>query len=190
MTLDDAKALLTENKISFELVEYSDEVEYWHHTTLFPYTKNARACKVLAIVIKSNNRKKDIELQFNENNGTFCFEELRFGSFCFEILSECKEETLNENLMAYIREIQEGNWTVIIANNIEKRFWLWDGCFDLNDADDEICGRRAFEEAMLQIQVKENNHKGLLRRILARLLRTKVQYEIYDWNTYQSIIKE
>jgi len=48
MTLDDAKVLLVENDIFFELVEYRNEKEYWHHTMLFPYTKNAKSCKVIA----------------------------------------------------------------------------------------------------------------------------------------------
>ena len=63
MTLDKAKTLLSENNISFELHEFNSEAEYWHHTTLFPYTKNAKPCKVIAMIIRSNNGKKDIELQ-------------------------------------------------------------------------------------------------------------------------------
>lgn len=52
MTLKDAKVLLTENDIEFELVEYKDEKEYWHHTMLYPYTKHAKPCKVIAMVRK------------------------------------------------------------------------------------------------------------------------------------------
>ena len=190
MTLDDAKVLLTDNNIPFDLVEYENEKEYWHHTMLFPYTKNAQVCKVLVLVVRSNNGKKDIELQFNEKDGIFCFEEIRFGSYCFEVLCEVKEEKLAEELIACIREVQEGYWRVIVANNIKRRFWLWDACFDLNDTDDDISGKKAFDEAMLLIEESEKVSGGVFGKFLDKLLRTKVQYEIYDWNTYQCIVKE
>lgn len=106
MTLDEAKVLLTENDIDFELVEYKDEEEYLHHTALYPYTKHAKACKVLAMVVKSKNGEKDIELQFNEEHGIFYFVELRFGSFSFEMFEDSEEGKLTEKLMIHIREIR------------------------------------------------------------------------------------
>ena len=63
MTLFEAKKLLTENDFVFEVSEFEDEATYWHHTMLFPYTKNARNCKVIALIITSNNGKKNIELR-------------------------------------------------------------------------------------------------------------------------------
>ena len=57
MTLEEAKQLLRTNNIEFETLEFSKEVEYWRHRMLFPYTKNAKSCKVIAIIIKSNNEK-------------------------------------------------------------------------------------------------------------------------------------
>lgn len=190
MTLDEAKVLLTENDIDFELVEYKDEEEYWHHTTLYPYTKNAKPCKVLAMVVKSNNGGRDIELQFNEEHGLFYFVELRFGSFSFEIFDDGQEGELTEKLIVHIREIQEGNYVVIVANNIEKHFGLWDSCFEVNDTEDEFYGKRAFEEEMHRIQGLGNASKGWFEKFLEKLLRTKIQYEIYDWNTYECIVKE
>ena len=83
MTLFEAKKLLKENNIVFEIKEFEDEAAYWHHTMLFPYTKNARTCKVIALIITSNNGKKNIELQFNAVDDDFLFEELHFGDFCF-----------------------------------------------------------------------------------------------------------
>ena len=70
MTLDEAKALLSENNISFELLEFNNEAEYWRHTSLFPYTKNAKPCKVIAMLIKSNNGKI---LNCNSMLSVMCF---------------------------------------------------------------------------------------------------------------------
>lgn len=179
MTLDDVKVLLTDNNIPFDLVEYSNEKEYWHHTMLFPYTKNAKFCKVLAIVIKSNNGQKNIELQFNEKDGFFYFEELRFGGYCFELF-DIKEEMLVETLVDDIEQIQKGKLTVIEANNLNKRCWSGDAIFDLDDEDD-LFGKRGLEKAILHIE----KPKGLLSKIFG----SKMQYEIYDWNIYQSIVK-
>lgn len=64
---------------------------------LFPYTKNAKSCKVIAIVIKSKNRNKNLELQFNAIDGTFYFEELHFGDYCFD-LNDDDDFLANKNL--------------------------------------------------------------------------------------------
>ena len=79
MTLDEAKVLLSKNGISFELREFQNEIEYWHHVMPFPSTKNAKHCKVVAIIIRSKNEKKNIELQFNAVDDIFRFQELWFG---------------------------------------------------------------------------------------------------------------
>jgi len=179
MTLDEAKALLTENNISFELRKYENETAYWRHTALFPYTKNARPCKVTAIVIRSNNLKKDIELQFNSVDDVFCFEELRFGDYCFEMF-DYNEKMLTDDLLNHIYEIKDGSFVVIVANDIKKRCWIGDACFDLND-DDDAFGKPGFQKAMQRIR----KPKGFF----SVLLKSKKQYEIFDWNTYQVVVK-
>ena len=179
MTLNDVKILLSENNIVFDVREFENETVYWHHVSMFPYTKNAKTCKVIALIIRSNNGRNDIELQFNAVDSTFHFEELRFGSYGFEMF-DCNEEMLADDLLDRIKEIQSGNFVVIIANDLKNRRWLGDACFDLNDEDDAF-GRQGFEKAMRQI----NKPKGLL----SRLLKTQKQYEIYDWNTYRCIVK-
>ena len=175
MTLNDVKILLSENNIVFDVREFENETAYWRHVSMFPYTKNAKTCKVIALIIRSNNGRNDIELQFNAVDSTFHFEDLWFGSYSFEMF-DCNEEMLADDLLDRIKEIQSGNFVVIIANDLKNRRWLGDACFDLNDEDDAF-----FEKAMRRI----NKPKGLL----SRLLKTQKQYEIYDWNTYQCIVK-
>lgn len=179
MTLDEVKALLSENNISFGLYEFNNEAEYWHHTTLFPYTKNAKPCKVTAVIIRSNNGKKNIELQFNAVDDMFRFEELWFGDYCYEMF-DYNEDMLADDLIRNILEIKQGNLIVIVLNDIRKKRWLADACFDLSDDDDDA-GEPGFQKALQRIK----RPKGLL----SKLLRFQEQYEIYDWNTYQCIVK-
>ena len=69
---------------------------------LFPYTKNARNCKVTTLVMASKNKEKNIELQFNDVGSDFCFEELSFGDYCFEMF-DCNEEMLADDLLDRIQ---------------------------------------------------------------------------------------
>lgn len=179
MTLNDAKILLSENNIDFDVYEYENEAAYWHNIALFPYIKNARNCKVITLTIVSNNEKKNIELQFNATGEEFHFEELWFGDYSFEMF-DYNEEMLADDLLDHIKEIQSGNFVVIIANDLKNRRWLGDACFYLNE-DDDAFGRQGFEKAMERINKP--------KRLVSRLFRIQKQYEIYDWNTYQCIVK-
>ena len=179
MTLSEAKALLIENNIKFELLEFRNEEEYLQHSILFPYIKKARPNKVIAIVIKSKNGNKNIELQFNEVDGVYCFEELRFGDYCYEMF-DYNEEMLADDLINNILEIMQGCLRIINLTDLTKKRWLADACFDLNDNDD-VFGEVGFQKAMKRIEKPKN--------FLSKLKRSKKQYEIYDWNTYRCIVK-
>ena len=178
MTLNEGKELLSKNGISFETYEFDNEATYWHHTTQFPYTKNAKDCKVIILSILSKNGNKNIELQFNEVGNNFLFEELRFGSYCFEMF-DSNEDTFVDDLLNHILKIKSGYFAVIIVNDLKNKKWLGDTCFDLNN--DDIFGRHDFERAIEQI----NKPKGLI----SKLLKTQICYEIYDWNTYHFVTK-
>ena len=178
MTLQEAKELLSKNNIYFDICKFENEAEYWQHITLFPYTKYAKNCKVIALIIMSNNGKKNIELQFNATENEIHFEELRFGDYGFEMF-DYNEEMLANDLLDHIKEIQSGNFTVIVANNLKRKCWIGDACFNLND--DDAFGKAGFERAMKRIK----KTKGLI----SKLLKSSKQYEIYDWNSYQCMIK-
>ena len=179
MTLSEAKELLIKNNISFKLFEFENETEYFHHSILFPYTKKARSNKVIAVVIESKNGKKNIELQFNDVNGTYQFEEMLFGEFCYEMF-DYNEEMLAEDLIYNITEIIEGNMAVIVLNDIKNKRWLADARFDLSDDDAEF-GKPGFQKVMQKIEKPKS--------FLSKLIKSKSQYEIYDWNTYRCIVK-
>lgn len=178
MTLDEAKVLLARNNISFELREFNNEAEYLHHTTLFPGIKNALPRKVITMIIQSNNEKKNIELQFNDVGYAFHFEELWFGGFSYELFDyNDDEDMLAEDLIHNIMEIKQGNLIMIVLNDIRKKRWLTDLCFDLSDIDD----KSRFQKALQRIK----RPKGWF----SKLMGIKEQYEIYDWNSYQCIVK-
>ncbi len=180
MTLNEARVLLCAKNITFELCEFENEIAYWHHISLFPNTQKAKLCKVIALIIKSNNQKKNIELQFNAANNDFIFEELRFGSFLFEYISQT-QEGLPETLIEYIEEIQTGNYAIVIANDLKRKKLLWQACYGPNDDDDALLGRQGYENALRVIAEKKS--------LIGRLFHNEIQYEIYDWNTYQCIVK-
>lgn len=179
MTLTEAKMLLEKHRIPFEIVQYENEAAYWHHTTPFPYTKNARPCQVIALVIPSVNGVKHIELQFNQSRREFLFEELRFGGYSFEMFDHAPE-TLEMDLMDYIFQIADGKLAVIEYNDLKHKRWRGDACFFMDDADD-VFGAPGFREAVERIDAKKS--------LWNRLRGAQMQYDIYDWHTHRRIVK-
>ena len=181
MTLETAKDLLNANNIPFEICYYRDEADFYRHICLFPYLKNAKPCKVTTIVIRSKNGHKNIELQFNETKDGTVFVELYFGGFSYELF-DCQEEYLSNEILREIADIREGKVTVIEANDLKKRRWIADAQFDRSDKEDPVFGELGFEKAMIKVQ------KPL--SIFKKLFHAKIQYDIYDFESYQCIIKE
>lgn len=176
MTHMEAKELLTQNGIEFSEVEYEDESQYWHHTTQFPRTKSAKKCKVIALVIRSKNHIKNIELQFNLKDTKYIFEELRFGGFCFEMF-DYNPEMLETDLITIVNSITSGNIAIIESNNLKKKSWNGDASFDLSDEDDLV----GYDKAIRKIKKKKT--------LFEKLISPKMQFEIFDWENYQCIVK-
>ena len=53
--------------------------------------------------------------------------------------------------------------------------------FDLDDNDDDLYGKQGFEKAVKSIHKKKS--------FIKKLLGISHSYEIYDWNTYERIVK-
>lgn len=62
MTLEQAREILLLNQIPFEEQEFSSEAQYNHHNILYPHTKNTPPGSVIALVIPSQNSRKNLEL--------------------------------------------------------------------------------------------------------------------------------
>ena len=181
MTFDAAKMLLEENNISFSELHFDSVAEFRLHISPFAYTKNAGTYPVKALVITSNNNHKNIELQFiDENNdGNYTFVDLYFGEYFFELF-DCQEEFLQQSITDEIKSVISNEVIVIVANDLKKGKWIGDQIFDKNEKDG--FGLPGFEKTMQRL----NKKKGFV----AKLFGSKTQYEIYDWNSYQCMIKQ
>ena len=74
-----------------------------------------------------------------------------------------------------------GNRGVIIKINAKNNRWIANTQFDLDDDDDNSYGRQGYEKAVKNIRKKKS--------FIEKLLGISHIYEIYDWNTYEHIIK-
>lgn len=178
MTLDEMKGMLKEHDIPYEISEFENQGEFWRHIALFYDTKNAEPGKVIALIIYSKNGKKNIELQFNESGGTFYFVDLYFGEYSYEFF-DWQEEFLQQSVIDKINSIISNSAIVIAVNDLKHQKWLGDASFSKKEDDDP--GLQDFEKTMKRIHKK----KGFF----AKLFQSKIQYEIYDWNSYKCIVK-
>ena len=86
-----------------------------------------------------------------------------------------------EYLIEEIQRIMKGNCTIINVTNPKTKRWIADAQFDRNDTDDDMFGEMGFQKAMKRIRKK--------RTFFERLFGFRRSYEIYDWNTYERIVK-
>ncbi len=178
MNLFQVKELLQANSIPFEEYEFENESDFLKHILSNPYTKKTKTSKFYALIIYSQNGKRHIELEFEEKDGDFVFGDLWFGEFCLEYFN-CNISA--DDLLDEIRQMMMGKRGVIIKNNAKNNRWIADAQFDLDDDDDDTFGKRGFEKAVKNIRKKKS--------FIKKLFGIRHSYEIYDWNTYERIVK-
>lgn len=184
MTLSEVQNLLDTNRITYRREEYENEGVYSAHRVLFPYRpEQAAPCKVLVLVIPSRNGQKDLELQFNQSGEEFLFQDIFFGAYSFELFHRPEDE-LPAALMECITETMEGNVAFIMADSLKDKTHLWGGCYGLTD-DDPLLGKAAYDAAVQSILAPHS----LLGRLLSPKGEPKERYELYDWNSYQCVLK-
>lgn len=171
MNLDRAKELLVAKGIPFYIEEYVNEAEFWQHIFLFPYTMNAADCSTAVLVIGSNNGHKNLELQFTKAE-EYVLKELWFGDCSFDIF-EYEPDTMENVVLSDIESVMSGNLMAFSINDLNKKRWLGEG-ITKKDSD--------YAEKIRREALKPKSWKQRLRRV-------KLQYEFYDWNNYQKIIK-
>lgn len=172
MNLDRAKELLTAEGIPFHTEEYACEADFWKHIFLFPYTKNAADCKVVTVVINSNNGHKNLELQFIETEGEYTFKELWFGDYSFEAF-DYESDMLEGGVWSDIEGVMSGDLIAFAINDLNKKQWIGDGLTPKDGG---------YAEKLKQDALKPRSWTQKIRRM-------KLQYEFYDWDNYQKIIK-
>lgn len=178
MNLFQVKKLLQTNSIPFEEYEFENEADFLKHISSNPYTKNTKTSKFYALIIYSKNGKRHIELEFEEKDGDFVFWDLWFGEFCLEYFN-CNIRS--DYLLDEIRQMMMGNRGVIIKSSTKNNRWIADAQFYLDDYDDDSFGKRGFEKAVKSIRKNKS--------FIEKLLGISHIYEIYDWNTYERIVK-
>jgi len=85
---------------------------------------------------------------------------------------------LQQSIVDEIKRIISNEVIVIVANDLKKGKWVGDQIFAKNEKDG--LGLPGFERTMQRL----NKKKGFVAKIIG----TKTQYEIYDWNSYQCMI--
>ena len=172
MNLNRAKALLSGKGIPFHTEEYGCEADFWKHILLFPYTKNAADCKVITIVINSNNKHKHLELQFVKTEEDYTFRELWFGNYSFEAL-DYEPDILEDTILSHIEDVMSGDLAAFAINDLNKKQWIGDGLYEKNGG---------YAEKLRRDALKPKSWAQKIRNM-------KLQYEFYDWDNYEKIIK-
>lgn len=176
MNINEIKTILEENSIQFYEAEYSSEKEYFKHAFMFSNVNKASSCRVKVLVIESKNSYKNIELQFNDVKDDVIYVEMNFGGYIFDTF-DCKPELLAEMLLKNIFDVMSGKMRVVIANNLKKKCWCGDALFDMTDSESK--------ESYLKAVEKIESPKGFFDK----LFNVEIQYEIFDWNTYNLLKK-
>lgn len=179
MTLKGAKQILNENNIPFSETFYESEASFLIDTFHFACTKRAKTCKVIALIIYSNNGKKNLRLQFNKTDDEFLFEDLFFGGFNYEMF-DYNEEMLPNDLIKEIKDAMSGKLHIIEAYDLKKKKWFFDGAY-LESDDESINQIEEFNKTVQRIEKEKS--------FIKKLFKTKNQYEIFDWNSYRTVIK-
>lgn len=172
MNLECAKELLAGRGVPFRTEEYACEADFWKHICLFPFAKNAADCRVIAVVISSNNGHRDLELQFAEMEEEYIFKELWFGDYSFEAF-DYEPDTLEDEVLSDIEDVMSGNLMAFVINELSKQQWLGDGLLK-KDSD--------YAKKLKRDALKPRTWKQKVRKM-------KLQYEFYDWDNYQKTIK-
>lgn len=182
LTLCAAKALLTEHQIQFDLIEYPNAASYWRHAMRDADLRRAPAGKTVVLVVRSNNGKKHIELEFRAESADFVLQMARFGEYVW-VLTEENDQTkadVADQLLQFIRKVESGDWVVVVTYDTTHQKWLETACFDRHTADADI-GEPAFQKKRAEIEKPAG--------FFAKLFRVRMEYEIYDWNSFRRVEK-
>lgn len=187
MTLTEMKAWLDENGIEYkeETYSYSGEMKEPETPSFFsrlfavePLYKSGKE-----LIIESKNGKRNLELSFGRDNTNYIFTLMMFGNYLFDI----DEEDFNiEEAAELVRSVIQGNKKFICEygedfadDDISDN----DECFDMADPKE----RDAFHRKVDRIR---NVNQGMLNKVIKFLYQVPKKYEIYDWNTYECIVRE
>ena len=172
MNLSRAKELLNKKGLSYELIEYSCEGDFWKHISQFSDTSKAAHSKMISLVINSPNKHKNLELQFNQLENDYLFCELWFGEYCFEAF-DYEADILEQEILSDIENVISGVFIAFSVSDLKNRRFISDGLFEKNS------------ESLEKFKQKMSKPKSWAEKIF----KTQMQYELYDWDTHKIVIK-
>ncbi len=176
MYLSEVKELLSQSKVPYREVTYKTESEFYRHISRFPNLRRVQGFAVTTLVIQSRNGKCDIELEFDHTRDGFVFEEMYFGEYAFGFFELRKPDALSREIMSAIKKIVRGEYKFIVCNNLTRKTLDSDGCFDVKDDPEP------FRRALTGIKKRPGP--------IGRIFGYRLLYEIYDWQSFRSIIRK
>jgi len=177
MKLSDVKKILDDHSYTYTQMLVTSSLEFYQSKGFRPsYDKGA----FVLLSIPNPNHKIDIQLIFNDASEDPDFSDLEFGGVWYE-LYDCEEDEIPQVLFTEIQRIINGSTYFIFACTVKKGIhWKWDGVYyDLPDA--EMNNMDAFRKTVGKIK----SPKKWWKRFASK---TDV-YEIYNWTSYEKIIK-
>lgn len=176
MKWNEVKNLLEHNGLEYKSSRVENIGEH-HRQQGFLKSKENHAIKM--ITIPNPYHDKNIELIFDSDGENPKFYDLDFGGYCYELF-DCNEDDIEKQLIKEIKDIISGNVYIIFARNVKSGEWFFDGCFfDSPDEDENTMDE--FRDLIARIR----SPKSWIRKITKRI----DQYEIFNWNSYECVIK-
>ena len=176
MRLSEVRSLLKENQIPFETEVVPGRLDYYRKKGFRPRREMG---PFWLITVPNPNHCKNMELVFSDASDDPNLYDLEFGGYGYELFG-CRGEELPCILEEEIHRILTGKANVIFASDAKTGRWFADRIyFDLPDPD--MNDMDAYRRTLSRIGAP----KSLLRKLIGR---TDV-YEIFNWFSYQKILK-
>lgn len=179
MRLTEVEKLLKENNIPFTLTVKSCR-QYVRKRGLLGKRQELRVYALFTI--PNPNHEKNIEIIFEDDSENLKFSDLKFGEYDYEMFC-LEEEDLLQDVLKEIKDIQSGKVWVIRATDAKTGVWFFDEIFYDGDENDEDDWNDM--DDLYKIISRIRKPKSLWSKITGR----SSCYEIYNWDTYEKIIK-
>ena len=176
MRMNDVRRLLDDLGIDYCVSRVADQREFYQQKG-FLRAKDENAFQLICIV--NPNHSKNIEIVFRSDDENPEFYDLEFGGYWYELF-DCTEECVSAELKKEMIKIMAGETYIIFARDAKSGAWFYDQIFYDSDNAEENC-MDEFQKYLAKIRAPKSWWRKLIRR-------TDI-YEIYNWNTYERIVK-
>ena len=177
MKLIDVKKLLDENGYTYTQTIVPSRAEFYRQKG-FNLSNDMGA--FILISIPNPNHQIDIQIIFNDATDNPDFNDLEFGGYWYELF-DCEEKYVAQELLTEIQRIINGKTHIIFATTVKNGVhWRWDGKYDdLQDV--EMNSMDAFRDNVEKIKTPKSWWKRLTGKTYV--------YEIFNWKSYEKVVK-